>query len=104
MVDIRANDQSGLRPDYMYVGTDTSGADHIFRTVDLTIFRINPETGRVVGRFSVPKGGIDQYVAKVRDAGRWDTRNWVADDENPIQQMLTAIADSVTSTEQETPS
>jgi hypothetical protein len=50
MVDIRENDQSGTRPDYQYVGRDTSGADHIFRSVDLTVFRIDPETGHKSGK------------------------------------------------------
>ena len=98
MVGIREANTDNRPFEYRYVGTDVAGVDHIFRAIDNTLFRIHPDTGEIRERFSIPDGGIDEYVGKVRDEGQWRERKWDAQDENGVVRMFTEIADSVTST------
>ena len=90
------------REEYMYVGRDTTGADHIFRTIDDTLFRIDPETG-VIERFLVES--IDRYVQAVRDKGKWEHRRWIAADENWAENLVDDLTAALNaSPEQEQPS
>lgn len=65
------------RPNYSYTGTDTDGADHIYRTIDETVHVITPNgdrehveqlNGRSIHEWMAfvddKRGWSDQYLAE----------------------------------------
>lgn len=66
-----SHDTHSPRPRYIYIGEDTCGGSHVYRTVDETIFAIDAD-GRIEHRFElVDARTVDHYVAHVRDARGW---------------------------------
>lgn len=58
------------RPRYVYIGEDTNGGTHLYRTVDETIFAFDA-SGRFEFRFDVDARTVDHYVAHVKDSRGW---------------------------------
>jgi hypothetical protein len=66
-----SHDSHSPRPRYIYLGEDTEGGTHLYRTVDETIFAVTPD-GRLAHRFDLDDARtVDHYVAHVRDARGW---------------------------------
>lgn len=66
----RGNDP---RPNYIFLGTDTNGSDHVYRTVDETVVVITSDGDRehvheLDGR------SAHEWVAHVGDVRGWDTQ------------------------------
>lgn len=83
------------RDRHLYVGTDTKGGDHIYNTRSETVTVV--DGAEITHRRDLAEHNItiDQYVRLVRDnAGElrgWADRQWVADDEDPMEQMVDEI-------------
>lgn len=59
------------RARYIYLGEDSDGGTHVYRTVDETVFAVTP-AGRIEHRFDISDARtVDHYVAHVRDARGW---------------------------------
>jgi hypothetical protein len=68
------NDSHSIRDDYIHLGVDQSGASHVYRTSDETIFAIEADGTRSY-RFDVSEmshRAADDYVAHVGDARGWE--------------------------------
>ena len=87
-----ARNRNGVRPAYIWLGEDTEGASHVYRTIDETIHVV--QDGERVQRFALGARTIDDYVKFVRDEvdGRdWQNRRYYTDDENPFEALARNI-------------
>lgn len=91
-----AKKRTDPRPDYLELGDDTDGASHVYRTTDETIHVVHD--GDRVQRFDLNETSVDTYVKFVRDEveGReWATRKYLADDEDPMADLVDTIVTEV---------
>jgi hypothetical protein len=68
-----SSDTHRIRDNYIHLGVDQSGASHVYRTSDETIFAIEADGTRSY-RFDVSDmshRAADDYVAHVGDARGW---------------------------------
>lgn len=83
-----ASTRSSVRPAYILLGRDTAGASHVYRTTDETIHVV--QGGEHVQRFDLGAQSVDDYVTFVRDDvddREWETRSYIAGDENPFASL-----------------
>lgn len=83
-----ADTRSSVRPAYILLGRDTAGASHVYRTTDETIHVV--QDGERVQKFVLDGRSVDDYVTFVRDDvddREWETRRYIADDENPFASL-----------------
>lgn len=66
----------GVRPDYIILGTDTTGAQHVYDTTTETVHIVHPDGSRGRKILWDTSKTVDDYVEAVADGRGWDTRRY----------------------------
>ena len=85
-----------VRDPYILLGTDTKGADHIYRTKDESVVVVQED--KSIDVYDLQGYPIDHYVRYVRDGMDdldWESRRYITDDENVFDELGKVIARSI---------
>lgn len=69
----RTGTEYNPRPRYILAGTDVDGADHVYRTVDETVFVI--ADAEIVWRQDVSVHGVNDWLAHITERRGWSERH-----------------------------
>ena len=76
MATIHPTNRHGVRPQYIELGTDTTGATHTYRTADDTVIAVTADGTREL-QGQLPAGhNVDDYVDHVAATRGWDVQRY----------------------------
>lgn len=61
--------EATVRPRYLVIGTDSEGCDHVYRTIDETVFVVDETT--LVWRQDIAPGEVNDWIDYIDETRGW---------------------------------